>query len=56
MQATREQANVAYPVESKKRQKKNYRLWKQNLHHPGVEFKKRKTNSVVYFVVGVLLV
>lgn len=30
--------------------RKNYRLWKQNPAHPGLEFKKLKTKEAVYSV------
>lgn len=38
------------PNRIQKTAKKNYRLWKQNPQHPGVEFKKLKTNTAVYSV------
>ncbi|PPD38322.1 MAG: hypothetical protein CTY16_20385 [Methylobacter sp.] len=38
------------PNRIQKTAKKNYRLWKQNPQHPGVEFKKLKTNAAIYSV------
>ena len=38
------------PERVKQTARKNYRLWKQNPRHPGVEFKKLNTSMPVYSV------
>ncbi|MGH8497999.1 MAG: hypothetical protein ACRERV_04205 [Methylococcales bacterium] len=38
------------PERVKQAARKNYRLWKQNPRHPGVEFKKLNTSVPVYSV------
>ena len=38
------------PERVKQTARKNYRLWKQNHHHPSLEFKKVTTSEPVYSV------
>jgi hypothetical protein len=38
------------PERVKQTARKNYRLWKQNPYHPGVEFKKLNASMPVYSV------
>ena len=38
------------PERVKRTARKNYRLWKQNPGHPGVEFKRLNTSMPVYSV------
>ena len=38
------------PERVKETARKNYRLWKQNPRHPGLEFKKLSTSTPVYSV------
>lgn len=38
------------PERVKQTARKNYRLWKQNPRHPGLEFKKVNTSMPVYSV------
>jgi hypothetical protein len=40
----------ALPERGKQTARKNYRLWKENPRHPGLEFKKLNTPMLVYSV------
>ncbi len=38
------------PDRVKKTARKNYKLWKENIYHPGLEFKKLKTKKLIYSI------
>jgi len=38
------------PTRIKIKARKNYKLWKENPWHPGLEFKKLKTKEIIYSI------